>query len=123
MQARDFILVLVGEELCVVPGYRLGELGAAGFLVFRVPGSLDERAVSPCIGAVLVLREELDAPVDELVDVAREMLIDGNDVGGPRDALHSLDIDGRAPAPLEALLVEIDSDPVQLDRALERACR
>ena len=43
--------------------------------------------------------------------------------GGRGDALHLLEVDRGAPAPEEALAVEVDRDAVQLDRALERRAR
>ncbi len=124
IEPRHFVLVLVGHQLEVIPCDGLGErefsFARADLLRFRHAHSFNQFSVSLRVGAILVGGEELDAARDQLLEVARERLRDGNDLGRGREALHARKVGCGAPPPQEGLPVEFDGNPVQLDRAQER---
>ena len=120
VQARDLVLVLVGEELGVVARHRFREFCRA---CLRLSNSFHQAAIAFGVGGVLVFGQELYPPLDELVEVAREVLLDRDHGRRGRDALHPLRVERRMPAPQEALLVELHRHAVQLDGALEGGSR
>src|SRR5258706_6924959 len=120
VQPRDLVFVLVGEQLGVVARDRFAQLGRARRFALALAHALNQLAIALGIGRVLVRGEELDATLDQLVQRAREMFAQSDDLGRQREALDALQVDGGTPAPEEALLVELDRDAVQLDGALER---
>jgi hypothetical protein len=99
VQARDFVFVLVGEELEVVARDRLGERGASGLERFGFARALDELAVALGVRGILVRGEEFDPARDQLVEVARERLRDRNDLRRSREPLHPRKIGCGAPSP------------------------
>ena len=87
VEARDLVLVLVGEQLEVVARDRLGQLAAAR----RARGldrarALDQRAVALGIGRVLVVGEERDPARDRLVQALRRALAVARAAAGRRRA-------------------------------------
>src|SRR3954470_14703342 len=120
VQARNLVLVLVGEELVVIARDRFGELRGAGLVLFDPKDAADQGPVSGGISGVLIVGEELRAPLDQLVQAAREVLVDRDDGGRRGDAADLLLVGRGAPAPEEALLVELHRDAIQFDCALQR---
>jgi hypothetical protein len=123
VQARDLVFVLVSHQLRVVARDCFAELRRAGSLLLGVAHSIDEGAIPRGVGRILIVGKKLLAPLDQFIEIARQVLADRNHFGGRRDPAHALGVDGRAPAPQEALQVELDRDAVQLDCTLERSAR
>ena len=110
VQARDLVLVLVREQFGVVARNRFGELCTADLRGLRLAHLLDERAVARGIRRVLVVGQMLHAPLDQLVQVARDVLAERDHLGGFRDALHGVRVVRGIAAPGERSLVGLDRD-------------
>ena len=118
MQAGHLVLVLVGQELEVGSGHRLGEPAqATGRFRLGVAHPFDKGRITLGIGGVLVGGQLSDAARDGVVEARR-----GGFPGlalGHGSAPHGGQIVGRPPAPQEGLLVEVDGDAVEVDGALD----
>ncbi|KAF1853937.1 hypothetical protein Lal_00005148 [Lupinus albus] len=128
VEAGHLILVLVGHQLEVGAGDRLGQRGGAGNLLLLGPaGPVDQRVEAGGIGGVLVIDKEAVAALDRLVQAGgRTALVEQqrrhrlHHLLRLRGGLHRCQIDGGATAPLEGVEVQLHRHAVQLDGLEDR---
>jgi hypothetical protein len=123
VEARDLVFVLVGEQLRVVACDSLSKFRRIAFFVFYLFYFKNKRSIPLCVSSILIASQELRAPLDEFLEVARDVLLDRNHFRRDRHAPHALQVHRCAPAPDKGVLVEGDRDAVQLDRALDGFAR
>ena len=117
VQARHFVLVLVGHQLEQVARHRLGQAGAAQR---RLGGAhaVDEGAVLRRVGRVLVAGEELHPPRHHLVE--RGLAHELDHLRRLEQRLHRREVVRAAPAPFERRLVVVHLHAVEFHRSHQR---
>ena len=104
MQARHFVLVLVGHELEQVARYGLGQQGLAKRRL-ALAHLVHKHLVLLRIGGILVGGQELDAPLDQVIQ--RLAFPELQHLRRRQKFLHTGPVVGRAAAPFERSLVVV----------------